>query len=56
MGTFEAAKNATGQKPYYYSMNKKAQSFGYSPKYDSVQGICKELDLYIKNKFCAKNL
>jgi nucleoside-diphosphate-sugar epimerase len=36
---------ATGKKPFYLSLNHKASDFGYHPKYDSLGGICKEMDL-----------
>lgn len=36
--------NATGSKPRYYSLNDKAASCGYKPKYSSLTGIMKEFD------------
>lgn len=35
--------NATGNKEKYFSLNKRAQAFGYSPKMNSLQTIEKEL-------------
>jgi len=37
-----AAINATGGKPHYYSMNKRAADFGYRPSLSSLQGILQE--------------
>lgn len=34
--------NATGSKPYYYSLNKRAAAFGYEPALSSSQGILME--------------
>jgi nucleoside-diphosphate-sugar epimerase len=36
------AVNATGTKPYYYSLNKRAADFGYVPTRTSIQGILEE--------------
>lgn len=35
--------NATGSKPYYFSLNKQAGNFGYIPKYTSLKWIEKVL-------------
>jgi len=43
----EIGPNATGRKLAYYSLNRRAGEFGYQPKYDSIDGVCKELNLYI---------
>jgi len=43
-----AAVNATGNKPYYYSLNKRAADFGYTPALTSQQGIIRETELIIK--------
>lgn len=37
--------NATGGKPLYYSLNKRAANFGYDPAYTSLDGILQELRL-----------
>jgi len=37
-----AAINATGGKPHYYSMNKRAADFGYQPELNSLEGIIRE--------------
>lgn len=37
--------NATGGKPFYYSLNKQAAKFGYDPVHTSLDGILKELHL-----------
>jgi hypothetical protein len=34
--------NATGRKPYYYSLNKRASLFGYQPSLTSLEGIIYE--------------
>jgi hypothetical protein len=31
--------NATGIKPHYYSLNKRAADFGYTPSLSSIEGI-----------------
>lgn len=36
--------NATGFKYNYYSLNRKAEIFGYEPNYTSLEGIVNELD------------
>ena len=35
--------NATGSKPYYYSLNTRAADFGYRPSLTSLEGIVKEM-------------
>lgn len=35
--------NATGGKPYYYSLNRRAADFGYQPTLTSLEGIIKEV-------------
>jgi nucleoside-diphosphate-sugar epimerase len=37
-----ASVNATGSKPHYYSLNKRAAEFGYQPTKTSLQGIAQE--------------
>jgi nucleoside-diphosphate-sugar epimerase len=37
-----AVMNATGAKPYYYSLSRKAAEFGYHPEYSSPDGIIAE--------------
>jgi dTDP-4-dehydrorhamnose reductase len=41
--------NVTGIKPYYYSLSKKANQFGYEPIHSSISGLCKELDILFAN-------
>jgi nucleoside-diphosphate-sugar epimerase len=36
------AVNATGAKPYYYSLNRKAAEFGYQPAYSSLDCVLTE--------------
>lgn len=38
-----AGIDATGRKPYYYSMNKRAADFGYRPSLTSLAGILHEM-------------
>ncbi len=35
----QASVNATGHKPCYYSLNRRARSFGYTPKFSSLDGV-----------------
>ena len=37
-----AGLNATGSKPHYYSLNSRAEKFGYMPKLTSLQGVLDE--------------
>lgn len=41
------AVNATGRKPFYYSENRDASRMGYSPQYDSLEGIIKEVSIIL---------
>lgn len=41
--------NATGNKSHYYSLNKKAENFGYVPKFTSLSGILLETSYLITN-------
>ncbi|MFH2139934.1 MAG: NAD-dependent epimerase/dehydratase family protein [Pseudomonadota bacterium] len=43
-----AAINATGGKPHYYSMNKRAADFGYQPELDSLEGIIREASAMLR--------
>lgn len=38
-----AGVNATGSKPHYYSLNKRAADFGYQPAFTSLEGIVQEI-------------
>jgi nucleoside-diphosphate-sugar epimerase len=40
--------NSTGNKPHYYSLNKRAADFGYVPTLNSIQRLCMELSQIIK--------
>jgi nucleoside-diphosphate-sugar epimerase len=44
----EVGVNATGSKPFYYSTNKSAEVFGYQPSFTSITGLCREIELYLK--------
>lgn len=37
-----AGVNATGNKPHYYSLNRRASEFGYQPEMTSLEGILRE--------------
>ncbi len=37
-----ASVNATGAKPYYYSLNNRAAEFGYQPSMTSLEGVLQE--------------
>jgi nucleoside-diphosphate-sugar epimerase len=37
--------NATGAKPHYYSLNRRALDFGYQPSLTSLDGVLKEMNL-----------
>ena len=36
------AVNATGAKPHYYSLNRRAEAFGYCPAHSSISGVLEE--------------
>lgn len=40
--------NATGKKPHYYSLNKRAADFGYQPVMTSLEGIVKEARMVLQ--------
>ncbi len=37
-----ASVNATGSKPHYYSLNRRAADFGYQPQLTSLEGVSQE--------------
>lgn len=39
--------NATGNKPYYYSLNARAADFGYQPGLTSLEGVVKEMQMFL---------
>lgn len=43
-----ASVNATGSKPYYYSLNTRAADFGYQPSLTSLEGIVKEMQAILQ--------
>lgn len=45
----EVGINATGSKPFYYSINVSAEVFGYKPSFTSIAGLNREIDLYLKS-------
>jgi nucleoside-diphosphate-sugar epimerase len=40
--------NATGGKPFYYSMNRRAEEFGYQPTLTSLEGVSREVEIYLR--------
>jgi hypothetical protein len=45
-----ACVNATGNKPHYYSLNKRAEDFGYQPVFTALQGVLQESALILDSK------
>lgn len=43
VGSAAVSINATGSKPYYFSVNRKAAEFGYQPIWSSLDGIKAEM-------------
>jgi len=43
------AVNATGSKPHYYSLNKRAADFGYIPTLTSLDGVLRESEAVLKH-------
>lgn len=46
--TANTSVNATGNKPHYYSLNKRASDFGYVPSLTSQEGIIRETEVIVK--------
>jgi nucleoside-diphosphate-sugar epimerase len=44
-----AGVNATGSKPHYYSLNRRAADFGYQPSLTSLEGVMMELDTFLES-------
>lgn len=42
--------NATGGKPFYYSLNRKAAEFGYKPSMSSLEGVLQETASILKQQ------
>jgi len=40
--------NATGAKPYYYSLNTRAADFGYQPGLSSLEGVLQETETVLQ--------
>lgn len=45
--------NATGSKPHYYSLNKRAANFGYKPSLTSLDGILQEAGAVLGKVSCG---
>lgn len=43
-----ASVNATGSKPHYYSLNRRAADFGYQPALASLEGIVQETEAMLQ--------
>ena len=43
--------NTTGNKPHYYSLNRRASDFGFEPKLTSLEGVILELDKLLLPNF-----
>ena len=43
--------NATGLKPHYYSLNKVAETLGYSPKLSSEEGLLEQTNKFLTSKY-----
>jgi len=43
----DAAVNATGSKPQYYSLDRRAAAFGYVPSLSSMEGVLRETEAYL---------
>jgi nucleoside-diphosphate-sugar epimerase len=50
IGQASTAVNATGNKAHYYSLNKRAEDFGYVPGFTSLDGILVEAATVIKSQ------
>lgn len=44
--------DATGRKPYYYSLNTRAADFGYQPSLTSLEGVLLEATAVLRNLPC----
>lgn len=44
IGSAAAGVNATGGKPHYYSLNTRAEDFGYRPSMTSLEGLLIEME------------
>ena len=42
-----ASVNATGSKPHYYSLNKRAADFGYQPILTALEGVMRESEMVL---------
>lgn len=49
-----AAVNATGAKPHYYSRNKRAADFGYTPTLTSLDGVLREAKIILQGPSQSK--
>lgn len=45
--------NATGRKPHYYSLNKRAADFGYQPTLTSLDGVLRETKAILQGASCG---
>jgi nucleoside-diphosphate-sugar epimerase len=52
----DPAMNATGTKPHYYSLNKRAKDFLYHPRLTSLEGIEQELQIFFQGRNLLKDV
>jgi nucleoside-diphosphate-sugar epimerase len=55
VGDTSVRVNATGTKPHYYSLNRKAAEFGYQPAWSSLDCILAETSAILKDTFKNSN-
>ena len=48
--------NATGNKPHYYSLNRRAADFGYQPAFTSLEGVLEESKIILDQKHTTTDL
>lgn len=46
----QAGINATGGKPHYYSLNTRAEDFGYQPAFTALDGILQEAEVILSSR------
>lgn len=50
-----ASINATGNKPYYYSLNTRAKDFGYQPTFTSLEGVLQQVEVMLNKPISKGN-
>lgn len=54
--TASAGVNATGNKPHYYSLNRRAAAFGYQPSYTSLECVLHQVAELFRVVGCAREV